>query len=123
MHGVTQEKALVLIGAHDSHFLFFPFLSSGGAPLDPGLWTAILVLLFFSPAIIEKTTNDLLLLESYRRILDIEGVETETPLAFVNPFWGGSALLKYAEPIKVNPPVLGADPYHDKLDEGEFSLS
>nr|KAF6464370.1 coiled-coil domain containing 63 [Rousettus aegyptiacus] len=69
-------------------------------------------------AIIEKTTNDLLLLESYRRILDIEGVETETPLAFVNPFWGGSALLKYAEPIKVNPPVLGADPYHDKLDEG-----
>lgn len=123
MHGVTQEKALVLIGAHDPHFLFFPFLSSGGRHWIQVSGQPSWFFCFFSPAIIEKTTNDLLLLESYRRILDIEGVETETPLAFVNPFWGGSALLKYAEPIKVNPPVLGADPYHDKLDEGEFSLS
>ncbi|XP_039104089.1 coiled-coil domain-containing protein 63 isoform X2 [Hyaena hyaena] len=68
-------------------------------------------------AIIEKKTNDLLLMESYKRILDIEGAETEVPPPFINPFWGGSALLKPAEPIKVIPPVFGADPFSDRLDE------
>lgn len=52
----------------------------------------------------------------------MEGAETETQLPFVNPFWGGSALLKPAEPIKVIPPVFGADPLGERLDEGE-SLS
>nr|XP_031298569.1 coiled-coil domain-containing protein 63 isoform X2 [Camelus dromedarius] len=74
-------------------------------------------------AIIEKKTNDLLLLESYKRILDMEVAEADIPPPFINPFWGGSALLKLAEPIKVTPPVLGADPFSDKLDEGEFSFS
>lgn len=76
----------------------------------------------FFPAIVEKKTNDLLLLESYKRILELEGAETDMP-PFVNPFWGSSALLKPAEQVKVIPPVLGADPFSDKLDEGEFSFS
>lgn len=84
---------------------------------------AILVLIDFLPAIIEEKTNDLLLLESYKRILDMEGAETEMPPPFINPFWGGSSLLKPTEPIKVIPPVLGADPFSDRLDEGEFSFS
>uniref|UniRef100_A0A2K5K5Q4 ODAD1 central coiled coil region domain-containing protein n=1 Tax=Colobus angolensis palliatus TaxID=336983 RepID=A0A2K5K5Q4_COLAP len=73
-------------------------------------------------AIIEKKTNDLLLLETYRRILDVEGAEAEIPPPFVNPFWGGSALLKPPEPIKVIPPVLGADPFGDRLDDVEQPL-
>ncbi|XP_039104001.1 coiled-coil domain-containing protein 63 isoform X1 [Hyaena hyaena] len=73
-------------------------------------------------AIIEKKTNDLLLMESYKRILDIEGAETEVPPPFINPFWGGSALLKPAEPIKVIPPVFGADPFSDRLDEVDQPL-
>ncbi|XP_066111163.1 coiled-coil domain-containing protein 63 [Saccopteryx bilineata] len=73
-------------------------------------------------AIIEKKTNDLLLLESYRRILDIEGTEAEIPLPFINPFWGGSALLRNTEPIKVNVPTLGADPASDRLDEVDHPL-
>ncbi|KAF5929303.1 hypothetical protein HPG69_019324 [Diceros bicornis minor] len=68
-------------------------------------------------AVIEKRANDLLLLESYKRILEMEGSETEVPPPFINPFWGGSALLKPAEPVKVVPPVLGADPFSDRLDE------
>ncbi|EFB19343.1 hypothetical protein PANDA_000881, partial [Ailuropoda melanoleuca] len=73
-------------------------------------------------AIIEKKTNDLLLLESYKRMLEMEWAETETPPPFINPFWGGSALLKPAEPIKVIPPVFGPDPFSDKLDEVEQPL-
>ncbi|XP_045056835.2 coiled-coil domain-containing protein 63 [Desmodus rotundus] len=71
-------------------------------------------------AIIEKKTNDLLLLESYKRIL--EGAEAEHPPHFANPFWGGSAFLKTTEPIKVIPPVLGADPFSDRLDEVDQPL-
>lgn len=83
-----------------------PTLSSGGLPLAS-----------CSLAIIEKKTNDLLLLEAQRRLLDL--AESEGPTAFVNPFWGGSALLRIPEPTKVIPPVFGADPFSDKLDEGE----
>ncbi|KAJ8779324.1 hypothetical protein J1605_012786 [Eschrichtius robustus] len=68
-------------------------------------------------AIIEKKTNDLLLLESYKQIMEMEVTEADVPPPFINPFWGGSALLKPAEPIKVIPPVLGADPFSDRLDE------
>uniref|UniRef100_A0A8C3WHX5 Coiled-coil domain containing 63 n=1 Tax=Catagonus wagneri TaxID=51154 RepID=A0A8C3WHX5_9CETA len=73
-------------------------------------------------AIIEKKTNDLLLLESYKRIMDMEVAEVEVPPPFINPFWGGSALLKPAEPVKVTPPVLGADSLSDKLDEVDQPL-
>ncbi|XP_020928187.1 coiled-coil domain-containing protein 63 isoform X2 [Sus scrofa] len=72
-------------------------------------------------AIIEKKTNDLLLLESYKRIMDMEVAEAEVPPPFINPFWGGSALLKPAELVKVTPPVLGAEPLSDKLDEGHLT--
>nr|XP_020745654.1 coiled-coil domain-containing protein 63 isoform X3 [Odocoileus virginianus texanus] len=70
-------------------------------------------------AIIEKKTNDLLVLESYKRLMEMEVAEAEVQPSFLNPFWGGSALLKPAEPIKVIPPVFGADPFSDKLDEVE----
>ncbi|KAI5251878.1 Coiled-Coil Domain-Containing Protein 63 [Manis pentadactyla] len=70
-------------------------------------------------AIIEKKTNDLLLLESYRRILD---PETETLLPFINPFWGGSTLLKPVDPVKVIPPVLRSDLFADGLDEVDQPL-
>ncbi|XP_042636536.1 coiled-coil domain-containing protein 63 [Orycteropus afer afer] len=73
-------------------------------------------------AIIEKKTNDLLVLEAYKRVLEIEGAETEIPPPFVNPFWGGSALLKPAEPIKVVLPVLGQDILSEKLDDVEQPL-
>eukprot|EP00069_Balaena_mysticetus_P011155 bmy_07017T0 len=73
-------------------------------------------------AIIEKKTNDLLLLESYKRIMEMEVAETDVPPPFINPFWGGSAFLKPAEPIKVIPPVLGADPFSDRLDEVDQPL-
>ncbi|XP_036989334.2 coiled-coil domain-containing protein 63 [Artibeus jamaicensis] len=73
-------------------------------------------------AVIERKTNDLLLLESYKRILEMEGVEAEHPPHFVNPFWGGTTLLKSAEPLKVLPPVLGADPFSDRLEEVDQPL-
>ncbi|TKC50256.1 hypothetical protein EI555_000749, partial [Monodon monoceros] len=73
-------------------------------------------------AIIEKKTNDLLLLESYKRIMEMEVAEMDVPPPFINPFWGGCALLKPAEPIKVIPPVLGADPFSDRLDEVDQPL-
>lgn len=76
-----------------------------------------------SPAIIERKTNDLLLLESYKRILEMEGAEAEHPPHFANPFWGGASILKNAEALKVLPPVFGADPLSDRLDDGEFPLS
>ncbi|XP_041504974.1 coiled-coil domain-containing protein 63 [Microtus oregoni] len=73
-------------------------------------------------AIIEKKTNDLLLLESVRRLQDAEGPDVDVPQPFVNPFWGGSALLKPPEPTKVVPPVFGADSFSDKLEEVEQPL-
>ncbi|XP_058895563.2 coiled-coil domain-containing protein 63 [Kogia breviceps] len=73
-------------------------------------------------AIIEKKTNDLLLLESYKRIMETEVAKTGVPPPFINPFWGDSALLKPAEPIKVIPPVLGADPVSDRLEEVDQPL-
>ncbi|KAM5312729.1 coiled-coil domain-containing protein 63 [Glossophaga mutica] len=73
-------------------------------------------------AIIERKTNDLLLLESYKRILEMEGAEAEHPPQFANPFWGGTALLKSAEHPKVIPPVFGADPFSDRLDEADQPL-
>ncbi|XP_038202313.1 coiled-coil domain-containing protein 63 isoform X2 [Arvicola amphibius] len=73
-------------------------------------------------AIIEKRTNDLLLLESVRRLQDAEGPDVDVPQPFVNPFWGGSALLKPPEPTKVVPPVFGAESFSDKLEEVEQPL-
>lgn len=46
----------------------------------------------------------------------------DLPQPFVNPFWGGSALLKPPEPTRVVPPVFGADSLNDKFEEGEFLL-
>ncbi|EGW07439.1 Coiled-coil domain-containing protein 63 [Cricetulus griseus] len=73
-------------------------------------------------AIIEKKTNDLLILESFRRLQDAEGPDIDVPQAFVNPFWGGSALLKVMEPTKVMPPVFGSETFSDKLEEVDYPL-
>ncbi|XP_007529681.2 coiled-coil domain-containing protein 63 [Erinaceus europaeus] len=73
-------------------------------------------------AIIEKKTNDLLLLESCKRLQDVERTDSEVPQTFTNPFWGGSALLKPMEPIRVVPPMLGADPFSDRLDDVDQPL-
>nr|XP_006970820.2 coiled-coil domain-containing protein 63 isoform X1 [Peromyscus maniculatus bairdii] len=73
-------------------------------------------------AIIEKKTNDLLILESFRRLQEAEGPDVDVPQPFVNPFWGGSALLKAPEPTKVIPPVFGLEPFSDKLEEVEHPL-
>jgi hypothetical protein len=70
----------------------------------------------------EKKTNDLLLLEAHRRMQDATRVEVEVPQPFINPFWGGSALLRPPEPVKVVPPVFGTDSFSDKLDDSEFQL-
>ncbi|XP_052610903.1 coiled-coil domain-containing protein 63 [Peromyscus californicus insignis] len=73
-------------------------------------------------AIIEKKTNDLLILESFRRLQEAEGPDVDVPQPFVNPFWGGSALLKAPEPTKVVPPVFGLESFSDKLEEVEHPL-
>lgn len=124
MNDVTQEKALVLIGIHhlppSCYFSSSPAGSATSSSPRTQVSGKLLDYTFF-PAIIEKKTNDLLVLESYKRLMEMEVAEAEVQPSFLNPFWGGSALLKPAEPIKVIPPVLGADPLSDKLDEGEFS--
>ncbi|XP_069877631.1 coiled-coil domain-containing protein 63-like isoform X3 [Dipodomys merriami] len=71
-------------------------------------------------AMIEKRTNELLLLEAQRRAK--YAPRADVPGGFVNPFWGGSALLKPPEPVKVTPPAMGFDPFIDKLDEVDRPL-
>ncbi|XP_042524886.1 coiled-coil domain-containing protein 63 [Dipodomys spectabilis] len=71
-------------------------------------------------AMIEKRTNELLLLEAQRRAK--YAPRADVPGGFVNPFWGGSALLKPPEPVKVTPPAMGFDPLIDKLDEADRPL-
>ncbi|XP_006894781.1 PREDICTED: coiled-coil domain-containing protein 63 [Elephantulus edwardii] len=73
-------------------------------------------------AIIEKKTNELLLLEAHRRLLDMQALAGEAPPAFANPFWGAAALLRTAEAIKVTPPALPLDTLGEKLDEMERPL-
>ncbi|XP_026241777.2 coiled-coil domain-containing protein 63 isoform X1 [Urocitellus parryii] len=69
-------------------------------------------------SLIEKKTNDLLLLEAYMRMQEVD-MDTEPPPPFLNPFWGGSALVKLPEPLKVTPPVLGTDSFSDKIEDSE----
>ncbi|XP_012878543.1 PREDICTED: coiled-coil domain-containing protein 63 [Dipodomys ordii] len=71
-------------------------------------------------AMIEKRTNELLLLEAQRRAK--YAPRADVPGGFVNPFWGGSALLKPPEPVKVTPPAMGFDPFIEKLDEVDRPL-
>ncbi|KAL7986635.1 hypothetical protein Chor_012918 [Crotalus horridus] len=62
-------------------------------------------------SIVEKKSNDLLLIESFLRYKQVEGELDTVPL--LNPFLGGSALLKKMEAIKVTPPSLSVDPFAD----------
>lgn len=50
---------------------------------------------------------------------EAESPEAEPPQPFVNPFWGGSVLLRPPEPVRVAPPVFGADPFSERLEDGE----
>uniref|UniRef100_A0A8C5YT50 Coiled-coil domain containing 63 n=1 Tax=Marmota marmota marmota TaxID=9994 RepID=A0A8C5YT50_MARMA len=70
-------------------------------------------------SLIEKKTNDLLLLEAYMRMQEMD-MDTEPPPPFLNPFWGGSALVKLPEPLKVTPPLLRTDPFSDKIEDSEL---
>ncbi|ETE71606.1 Coiled-coil domain-containing protein 63, partial [Ophiophagus hannah] len=62
-------------------------------------------------SILEKKSNDLLLVESFLRYKEVEGELDTVPL--LNPFLGGSALLKKMDTIKVAPPSLSVDPFAD----------
>nr|XP_004671011.2 coiled-coil domain-containing protein 63 [Jaculus jaculus] len=73
-------------------------------------------------AIIEEKTNDLLLLETYRRLQEAETSMAEVRMPFDNPFWGGSALLKPPEPMRIVPPAIGTEPLIDKLDDFDQPL-
>lgn len=68
---------------------------------------------FASPSagIVEKKSNDLLLIESFLRYKEVEGELDTVPL--LNPFLGGSALLNKMDTIKVAPPSLSVDPFAD----------
>nr|XP_060642392.1 coiled-coil domain-containing protein 63-like [Anolis sagrei ordinatus] len=60
-------------------------------------------------SIIEKKSNDLLLIESFLHYKDVEGELDSVPM--LNPFLGGSAALRKAEVIKIPPPSLSVDPF------------
>ncbi|XP_032085226.1 coiled-coil domain-containing protein 63 [Thamnophis elegans] len=62
-------------------------------------------------SILEKKSNDLLLVESFLRYKQVEGELDSVPLQ--NPFLGGSALMKKMEPIKMAPPSFSVDPFAD----------
>ncbi|XP_049643725.1 coiled-coil domain-containing protein 63 [Suncus etruscus] len=77
--------------------------------------------LFQYLAIIEKKTHELLMRESYKRLLDIKRSDAEMLQPFTNPFRVGSALFKPSEFSKVIPPVFGFDPL-DKLEDVDQPL-
>ncbi|XP_007653540.1 coiled-coil domain-containing protein 63 isoform X1 [Ornithorhynchus anatinus] len=72
-------------------------------------------------AIIEKKTNELLLMESYLRLKD-KDKDQDSLIPFVNPFLSGSPFLKHIDAIKVIPPPLSSDVYTDKLDDSDRPL-
>ncbi|XP_062820337.1 coiled-coil domain-containing protein 63 isoform X2 [Anolis carolinensis] len=60
-------------------------------------------------SIIEKKSNDLLLIESFLHHKDVEGELDLVPM--LNPFLGASAALRKAEAVKIPPPSLSVDPF------------
>nr|XP_020825775.1 coiled-coil domain-containing protein 63 isoform X2 [Phascolarctos cinereus] len=73
-------------------------------------------------AIIEKKTNELLLLESCIRFLEGEG-EVEGVRSLINPFWGGSSLLKSPESLKVFAPAITGDTMSEKVEEWIYRIT
>ncbi|XP_025018848.1 coiled-coil domain-containing protein 63 isoform X1 [Python bivittatus] len=65
-------------------------------------------------SILEKKSNDLLLIESFLRYKEVEGELDSVPM--LNPFLGGSALLKKMDTVKIAPPSLSVDPFADMLE-------
>uniref|UniRef100_A0A8D2IRA9 Coiled-coil domain containing 63 n=1 Tax=Varanus komodoensis TaxID=61221 RepID=A0A8D2IRA9_VARKO len=71
-------------------------------------------------SIVEKKSNDLLLIESFLRYKEVEGELDTVPM--LNPFLGGSAALKKLDTMKIAPPSLSADPFADTLEPQEGPL-
>ncbi|XP_053257249.1 coiled-coil domain-containing protein 63-like [Podarcis raffonei] len=71
-------------------------------------------------SILEKKSNDLLLIESFLRYKELEGELDSVPM--LNPFLGGSAFLKKLETIKIAPPSFSVDPFAETLEPLEGPL-
>ncbi|XP_062999874.1 coiled-coil domain-containing protein 63 [Elgaria multicarinata webbii] len=71
-------------------------------------------------SIVEKKSNDLLLIESFLRYKEVEGELDSVPM--LNPFLGGSASLKKLDTVKITPPSLSVDPFADTLEPLEGPL-
>ncbi|XP_063171916.1 coiled-coil domain-containing protein 63 [Candoia aspera] len=76
------------------------------------------VMQYFS--ILEKKSNDLLLIESFLRYREVEGELDSVPM--LNPFLGGTALLRKMDTVKISPPTLSVDPFADMLEPLEGPL-
>ncbi|XP_053136253.1 coiled-coil domain-containing protein 63 [Hemicordylus capensis] len=71
-------------------------------------------------SIVEKKSNDLLLIESFLRYKELEGELDSVPL--LNPFLGGSAFLKKLNTVRITPPPVTMDPFADTLEPLEGPL-
>ncbi|XP_033012705.1 coiled-coil domain-containing protein 63 [Lacerta agilis] len=71
-------------------------------------------------SIVEKKSNDLLLIEAFLRYKELEGELDSVPM--LNPFLGGSAFLKKLEAIKITPPSLSVDPFAETVEPLEGPL-
>uniref|UniRef100_A0A8D0L7T8 Coiled-coil domain containing 63 n=1 Tax=Sphenodon punctatus TaxID=8508 RepID=A0A8D0L7T8_SPHPU len=67
--------------------------------------------------IIEKKTNELLLIESFMRYKEVEGEQDSAPL--LNPFLGGTGLLRTMDPTRLAPPSPTIDHFGDHIEDGE----
>uniref|UniRef100_A0A8D0H1C8 Coiled-coil domain containing 63 n=1 Tax=Sphenodon punctatus TaxID=8508 RepID=A0A8D0H1C8_SPHPU len=70
--------------------------------------------------IIEKKTNELLLIESFMRYKEVEGEQDSAPL--LNPFLGGTGLLRTMDPTRLAPPSPTIDHFGDHIEDVEGPL-
>uniref|UniRef100_A0A8C8RM98 ODAD1 central coiled coil region domain-containing protein n=1 Tax=Pelusios castaneus TaxID=367368 RepID=A0A8C8RM98_9SAUR len=70
--------------------------------------------------IIEKKTNDLLLIESFLRYKEVEGEQDSLPL--LNPFLGGAGLLKSMDAAKLSPSSPTVDHAAENIEDFEWPL-
>uniref|UniRef100_A0A8D0BR02 Coiled-coil domain containing 63 n=1 Tax=Salvator merianae TaxID=96440 RepID=A0A8D0BR02_SALMN len=72
-------------------------------------------------SIVEKKSNDLLLIESFLRYKELEGELDSVPM--LNPFLGGTSVLKKLDTVKITPPAISADPFADVSESAEGPLN